>query len=133
MLNFEESLYSYLSKHNGIKAVVGTKIYPLIAPEGVNAPYIIYTPYSQVFSHTFGNDSGYNDKYIQIDIYHTSFISLKTLSKEVRKALINFKGVMGTNGIEIQAVICESGDRDSFDNSLYRTIQEYKFTYLEEV
>jgi hypothetical protein len=133
MLNFEESLYSYLSNYSGIKSIVNTKIYPLIAPENIEAPFIIYTPYSQVFSHTLGSDSGYNDKYIQIDIYHTSFINLKMLAKQVRKALINFKGVMGTNGIEIQAVICESGDRDSFDNSLYRTIQEYKFTYLEEV
>jgi hypothetical protein len=135
MLNFEESLYNYLSNYSGIKAIVSTKIYPLITPEDTVSPFIVYTPYSQQFSHSFDNDSGYNDKYIQIDMYHTSFINLKALSKQVRKALINFKGIMGTNGITIQAVICESGDRDSFESEskFYRTTQEYKFTYLEEV
>jgi hypothetical protein len=133
MPTFEESLFNYLSNIINITDIVSTKIYPLIAPEDIIAPFIVYTPYSQQFSHSFNNDSGYNDKYIQIDIYHTSFINLKVLCKEVRKSLINFKGIMGTGGIDIQAVICENGDQDSFDNGLYRTTQEYKFSYIEEV
>lgn len=135
MLTFEESLFKYLSGVTTINSIVGVKIYPLVAPEKAVAPYIVYTPYAQQFSHTFGSDSGYNDKYVQIDMYHTTFINLKVLCKAVRKALINFKGTMGTGGISIQAVICESGDLDGFDSEpkFYRTTQEYKFSYIEEV
>lgn len=128
---FEEALFSELK----ISDIVGSKIYPIIAPEGAGSPFIVWVDIAQTYSHQFGNDSGYSDRYIQFDIYHSSHLEVRNLAKLLRNKLINFTGLMGgSSGISIQSVTIEN-EHSSYENGvrLYRIIQEYKFTYIEEV
>jgi len=42
MITTGKSIYDLLSADTSIAAAVGAKIYPLVAPEGTNLPFIIY-------------------------------------------------------------------------------------------
>ncbi|MCW5933968.1 MAG: DUF3168 domain-containing protein [Fimbriimonadia bacterium] len=42
----EQSLYTALTSEAGITAVVGTRVYAYLAPQGAVMPYIVYAPVS---------------------------------------------------------------------------------------
>lgn len=115
-----------------------TRIYPSVAPQGVSMPYIVIDRVASKYSHRFGADTGYCNTLIDVCIYADTYGKVKNLAKEVRKALANLTGIVGTvegtTGVTIQATTLDD-ERESFfaDVSTHEVQQEYTFTYIEEV
>lgn len=64
--------------------LAGGRCYPLIAPDSVDKPYIIYSVISDVQLNSLDGFSGLAEKRIQADIYTTSYGVTKALATSVK-------------------------------------------------
>lgn len=93
----EVKIYSLLSGTPAITGVVGTKIYPLQAPQPTGFPYIIY---SRVSGGQVSGLDGYlnlENPRIQIDMYSTSYAQVKTVADVIHDAMngaTEFKSIL---------------------------------------
>lgn len=138
------TIHEALERH--LKALTLLKVYADGAPEKSPIPYVTYSKVATQYSHSLGDDTGYCDGYFQIDVYNKNKKDTLTIAKTIRQSLFNFNGIMGAvagvgtppigaiAGVEIQASLLEN-ETDGFENQteVFRVMQEYKFTYYEEV
>lgn len=72
-----------------LHALVGDRMYPVVAPEAVVSPFIVYTRIPSPSNAALdGRDPIINTR-IQIDCYDTNFKNLQLLAGQVREALRN--------------------------------------------
>lgn len=65
-MSMEADLFTLLSGDATIAAIVGTRIYPVIAPNSAVAPFLVYNVISGQAVSTFSGASGYVKKRVQI-------------------------------------------------------------------
>ena len=127
-MELEESIYSYLSNYAGLTALVDKKIFPLIVPENVILPAVIYQQISSIITESIYRDDGTAWVNVQFKILGTSYSNSKAIAKQVKTAFFNFSGVMGSGGVNVGAVRRISDDLDFYDDEKeYSIIQEYSF------
>ena len=127
-----EALERHLSQYI---TAVNSRVYAEIAPPKTPVPYITYARIGVQYHHQFGKDSGFNDSHFQIDVYAATAKEAQEISVIMRKALIDFSGVMGgDSGVNIGAVILEN-ESDGFesDTRFFRVTHEYIITFFEGV
>lgn len=61
--------------------------YPLVAPKGKTAPFIIYTRVSTPRLRDFAGPCGYAEPTFRIDVYETDFDKARAMAKAVRVKL----------------------------------------------
>lgn len=112
----EAELYNHLKNDVALSALVGTRIYPLVAPQDVLKPYLIY-------NEILGNDKQcidggiyQTDTRFQIDCWSLKYSEIKQLKDLVKDAIIGFKS---SNSITT------FGDYEE-DTQLYREIIDFK-------
>lgn len=79
----EQSLYSVLS------SVASGRVYPLIAPDNVEKPYIIFQVVSAMPENTLADGVGITNFRMQIDCYDKTYAGVKTLAESVKTAMSN--------------------------------------------
>lgn len=142
-MHLKEALERHLKATSVIKALINEVVYFGNAPEKSPFKFVTYDRYApNQYSHVLGADSGYLDGYYQISIYSKSATDTQAIADVIRKSLMNFSGELGgytsgqnhINGVTIQAAEIE-GEQDFNTGNLkeFCVIQEYKFTYIEEV
>ena len=127
----EQGLYTYLSADAGITALVGSRIYALMLPQGVTYPAITYQRVSGPREYAMGGPAGVANPRFQIDIYSdTGYLAAKQVAGAVRSALSGYSGAMG--GETAQTVIL-SDERDIFedDTGLWRVSTDYTIWHDE--
>jgi hypothetical protein len=90
-----QAIYTLLSTNVGIKAIVDTRIYPMLAEQFADMPYIVYRTISKVPNNTKGGGRGFDRYRVQIDCVGTSFTSLEDLADKVRTAIDDRVGTYG--------------------------------------
>lgn len=107
------------------------KIYPLEAPEGIKAPYIIYhmTRGSRLKSLDGYNGSRYTT--FQFDITAPSYGQIKVLMKQLAEVLMGIQGFTSADGLNIQNcdLLNEFETFESITKS-YRGIVECRIFYI---
>ena len=68
-------------------ATLSNKLYPMVAPAGVAAPYAVYQFVSGVPITHFSGQSNRTNWRVQIDIFGRDFIALDTLAENVKAAM----------------------------------------------
>lgn len=121
MANIEEALFARLSTFAGLTALIGTKIFPLRAPDDFSAPFVIYQKITGKREQSHEGDSSLVHPRIQYSCWGINYGSAKLVSRQVVKALHAFKGVV--SGVDIQFVEVDS-EVDTFDEDtkLYRVL-----------
>ncbi len=132
-MKLHEALFSYLKTYAGLTALVGTKIYPLQIPQNVNVPAVVYQLISQERMHSLGGDKGMTSPSMQLTSYATTYNTAKNVAEQVRIALQNYTGTMGS-GVTIQSVLMTSEfDGYESDTLYYFVEQEFKIYYIENL
>ena len=80
-------LYSYLSTHVGLSALVGTRIYPVDALEQGAKPYCVYAVISEIRHYSHGGYSNLSEYRIQISCYGDTNASARAVVAQVIAAL----------------------------------------------
>ena len=128
MAEVEAGIFGRLSGQTALTNLVGTKIFPGMAPPRTAMPYITYFKVSDYRVHAMRGDPGLAGPRIQVDVWSTSFTQAKSISIQVRTALQDFSG--STGGVAFQRIFFE--DENSFtemdletDEPTYHISQDY--------
>lgn len=93
----ETKIYSLLTGTTVVTTLLGTRLYPLVAPQAPTYPYAVY------FRVSGGQQNGLNgyldleNPRIQIDIYSTSYSEVKTVAENIQTTMntsTDFSNVM---------------------------------------
>ena len=107
----EQAIYSVLSGNAAVSALVSTRIYPTIAPEGASLPFLAYrrveTEHVQTKSRTQDDLARAR---IEVRCVASSYSGVRTLADKVRLALHGYAGTSGS--YTIRGTISE-GEYDS--------------------
>jgi hypothetical protein len=83
----EETLFTRLSTFAGLAALVSTRIYPVIMPQGVTHPAVTYQKISAVRETAMGTDPGLVRTRFAINAWDTTYASVKAVINQVRLAM----------------------------------------------
>jgi hypothetical protein len=86
-MTFEEELYSYLSSHGGLSALVGNRIYPGDAPQGVVPPYCASLKIFSDREYSHDGYSGLEHVNIQISCFSLTYLQSIQIAKLVTLAI----------------------------------------------
>lgn len=112
------SIYTLLSNHAALTAIVGTKIYPVQAPQGKKDPMVIYGISDQVGEHSKDRTSPEDWIKVEVVAYSKDYDRMHSIHKEVRAALDGQSGTIASNDIsQISFMDYEDGwekEREAF-------------------
>lgn len=137
-MSIETAFYSYLSNRAAITALVGTRIYPLLAPDTPTYPHITYTVFGEGHDHDMDGATGLTDLTMQVDVWAKTITSRRNVAEALRNALDGFTGNMGTENLNIRN--CTLEDRSHFfdkddegGGTFYRTSMDFSIWHVETV
>lgn len=102
----EKALVNRLNNYSGLTALVGSRVYPLVAPNNVMRPYIVYQKISGPQVHTMGQDPGLQYPRFQFSCWGETYSSVKAVGAQVKAALSDYSGTL--LGVVIQRIIFEN-------------------------
>lgn len=128
-----EALYTQLTGDSDISNLIGTRVFPSVAPQNATTPYIIYNKTAETFDHAMRVDPNIASPRYNISSYSTSYSQSRTMAKMVEDNLRDFTGSMGPSSepISIQRVFMEfemdmaHRDLENFE-VMYHVIQDYQ-------
>ena len=109
-MTIETSIYAALS------GLASGKVYPLVAPEKVVAPYIVYSRISSTPENTLDGGSTIVLVRIQVDTYANTYSACKNLAESVRVAM---------EGGVVKSTMQTDQDLFEPDLKVYRISQDY--------
>lgn len=102
------------------------KVFPIIAAQGTEAPYITYVLGSSERTQDLLGDNGLVKAQYQLDLYHSTYAGLKAFKKSViqRIKTFNMRNLAGTGPYIQQVEITNDYETYESDVKLYRGIIE---------
>ena len=132
-MSVERALYALLTGDAGVSALIGARLYPVIAPLGTAAPYATYQRISARRVRSLTQRSGLSFARIQVDALATTYAGARGLADAIRTTLDGYRGTAG--GIAIESATLQS-DQDIYEGEaeppLYRVSQDYMLAHTEE-
>jgi hypothetical protein len=125
----DSALFSRLSGHAGLKALVSTRVYPPPAPQNAAYPLVTYQEIDRVSPHVMGKTAGVTHVRYQIDSWATTLSGAKAVAAQVEAALDNYAGT--SSGIAIKNAFLDTGQSSPYDDGegAHRYIQDFIIEY----
>lgn len=123
---FSNELRAFLLSHQSLVDLIGSKLYPSVAPEGVKAPYVCYYEVSSVAWH----DLPVAYPRFQFSVFAGKYLDAKNIAVELRNILQRYKGQMGDTRV-IQGVWEGSRELYEPDTKLHHIATDFKMIYRE--
>jgi hypothetical protein len=90
----EDALYSLLSQDATLSALIVDRVYPVMAPQGVAAPYLVFLKVVEMASGTLCAQDPMVRDLFQFDSYAKTFKQATLIAKAMRDSLIDFRGAV---------------------------------------
>ena len=90
------AIYSILHTNAAVLAVVGNRIYPNMATQTAQHPYIVYSVVSKVPTDSKDSGTGFDRYRVQVDCVGNNFSDIESLATKVRTALDRKTGSHGS-------------------------------------
>lgn len=122
-MNIEDVIYNILKDNAGVSALVTTKIYPMVAPQGVE-DCIVYQVINDNPNDTKSGVSTFNKPRVQVTGWSKNHVTAKQIRNAVQSALDRYTGtVTGINVDSIQYITI--GDDFDKESHYYGKRSEY--------
>ena len=121
----ESTLYTYLISN--LSGDVGTRVYPLVAPEKFVLPLLVYNTVSEEAVHDLDGATDFLNTGIQIDTYAASYGASKVLAKKVRQLMSAWAT---PNAVYYEGVALEMID-NTVDRKLFRVSMRFIVSHLD--
>ncbi len=118
-----EAVYTYLSKNDKIRQVVGERIYPRLLPQECSLPAIVYQSVVANYDSALQGDTGYVRQTIQITSHGRTYKETRKLSRLVKKSFQDYRGDL--SGLFIEAVFIKTDFEVSGNSSLKFDVDEF--------
>lgn len=132
-MTIEQAIYEALTENAGVTALVGTRVYPVIAPQAATLPLIVYTLISGQQEESHSGASGLARPRYQFDCYAETITAAFALGEAVRLAIHGFAGTLGGAGGVTCGGILFAGKRVLYEpeTKIHRVSIDY-FIWHEE-
>jgi len=140
----DAALYELLSADTAVAAIVGTRIYPLVAPQRGQRTFpqtalthVTYQRISGVREMPLNGPNGFVVARYQINAFGYNFEVTDLLADSIRLRLDGYRGDAG--GHRIQRVWLDSDSQnyeyetDAAETAVFQVIQDYRIAYAESV
>lgn len=124
--------------HELLSSLASGRIYALVAPQDVEAPFIIFQRTSGDRWHSLDNPAGIAQAEIQIDVYSDEYYEMKSLAADVENTIDGYRGTVyygsgsPQEAVRIAGVTLQS-ESEILDQSdeprLFRHTARYLVTY----
>jgi hypothetical protein len=132
MAELEQALFTRLSTHAGLSALVSTRVYPLVAPQNPTLPYVTYQRVASSRVSAMGTDPGVAEALMQIDCWGETYLSALSVATKARLALERWRD--GASDPEVLDAFIER-DQDVFEDEaeppLYRRSMDVRVWHRE--
>ena len=119
-----KAIYNILSSDTAIAAIVGTNIFPELAPPDIDAPYIVYSVVSNSPSDTKNTNGDIDVASIEVYSFQDTYNKAVDLGVSVRAALDRKTGTYNTIQIQSTNYVNEQMDVNEA-RKLWAAIQDY--------
>jgi hypothetical protein len=109
-------IYGRLSTDTAVTNICGLSIYPDIAPQNVQYPFIVYTITNSTPVDYKDGQSNLEEINLQVDVYTNNYDTTQTLANNVRNRLDRFVGTV--NGVSVQTINYVSSDSQVYNADL---------------
>jgi len=96
----EAFLYQRLTSQTAVSSLIGSKVFPMLAPTGTALPLVVYQRVGVQRDQSLMGPIGVPVITIQLTSYDTSYTSVKSIARAVRLAVDGWTGT--TAGVTIQ-------------------------------
>jgi hypothetical protein len=142
MADLGSAVRGYLAANGGVAALVGSRIYPDVLPQGYSVRSggaLTYTIIDTVHDHLINGLSGIARSRIEFAAFASTRAGANLIAEAVRASdIIGLTGAMG--GVSIESVIVASGIQtlderptDGSQEHRYLTVFDYMFAYQESI
>lgn len=88
----EQGLATVLVSDPAVAALIGTRIYPVIAPAAADLPFVTWRRSGILRQHTLSGPMGMPTVTLTVDLYATTYEAVRELADRVRLALDGYGG-----------------------------------------
>lgn len=111
-MTIRKALNQYLAGKAVLTNIVGTKIFPVVRPQGTTLPAISFLRLTGEHAHNLQGGAGRGDPRFMVDCIADTYAQADDLAEVVRGVMQGFTGTMGD--VEVTSVTLED-DSDQFD------------------
>jgi len=115
-------IYGVLNASAAVKAIVGTKFYPIVAPQGVEVPLVTFRTIQRLPSPAKDTVSKLDTYDVEVNCYHNDYSKLCDLVAAIRVALDRYRGTV--SGVNVQHCVYENGTEGYIEDGNYFFMQE---------
>lgn len=108
----EAFLYQRLTSQTAVFTLVGTRVYPILAPAGTPLPLVVYQRTAVERPQSLAGNVGNPVVTLQLTTYGTSYTGVKNIARQIRLAVDGWTGT--TSGVTIQRSTL-TGEADGVD------------------
>ena len=119
-------------------AVGGTRVHPVVLPQGVKATSLVYNVISEITDHHTQGPSGLVMVRMQLDAYAQTTDAADALARAVKERIDGFAGVWTygasspSDAVEVQGVFADTARSDyQSDPELFRSSRDYRIFFSE--
>ena len=109
-------IYGRLTTDAAVTGICGLNIFPDIAPQNVQYPFMVYTIVNSLPVDYKDGQSNLEEITLQIDVYTNNYETTQTLANIVRNRLDRFVGTV--NSISVQTIRYMSSDSQVYNADL---------------
>lgn len=136
LADIRPGLRTLILSNGQIAAIVGTRVYPVLLPQGVTADSIVYNRITESESYRYVGPSGLVIARIQIDAWSQSVGQANALGDLIKEHIGGFSGQLAygssspSDYVNVQGIFLINGDED-YDSvaALYRRRRDYNIVY----
>tara|TARA_R100000541_G_scaffold13076_1_gene21885 strand:- start:11918 stop:12310 length:393 start_codon:yes stop_codon:yes gene_type:complete len=119
-----KAIYHILTNESGVTDLVGTNIFPEIAPPDINPPYIVYSVVSNQPTEIKENGNQLDTAQIEVYSYEKNYVKAVDLGVVVRTALDRKRGIF--NLVKINSIDYTNEQMDVNEKrNIWVSIQDY--------
>jgi hypothetical protein len=121
-----KAVFSILTTDAAVSAIVGAKVYPRTAPQGIKIPYVVYSIISVTPTDTKDRPSPLDAVRVQIDCYDRTYMGCETLHGKVRDAIDAYEIGATVAGVKLDGIKYET-ENDTIDEDvdIFRRSADY--------
>ena len=94
-MSIDAALFSHVTADAGVAAAIGTRFYPVRAPQNATYPLALYHRVSGNRTDSLSGDSGLADPRFQISAMAATYAAAASAREALRQALSGYQGLMG--------------------------------------
>lgn len=135
MPQLEAPLYSYLTADPGVSALVGTRVFPNIPPEGTILPAVSYRRISDQHLYTydaFGVGEAWTSARVQFDCWDQTMLGAIQVGEAIMAALSGYSGDMAGQLIGSSFAITEA-DFYEPQTKLHRRTMDFRIAFEDDL